>query len=102
MQWAVRSVVLLVLRLLVPAGGRRRRPPGRAREKSPPGTNGRNVNDNSDPPTPSLTLRSPYSTDHAPFDGNATALTRPYLYALDIWLPEATAALPVGVGVGVR
>lgn len=98
-EWALRSMVLLVLRLLMPAGGRRRRPPGRAREKSPHAETGGNVKDNVDPPTPTVTLRSPYSTDHAPFDGYATALTRPYLSTLDLWLPEATAAAQIGGGV---
>lgn len=102
-RWAVRSVVLLALRLLMPAGGRRRRLPGRGREKSPPDANSCDANDNIDPAAPPLTLRSPYSADHAPFDGNSTAMTRPYLSVHDMWLPEAsTAAAPIGQGCWSR
>lgn len=94
LKWVVRSVALLVLCLLMPAEGRRRKPPRRGREKSPDAVSGV-CSDHVDLGARAVTLRSPYSIDRAPLDGNACALTRPYLSGLDLWLVEAPTAVRV-------
>lgn len=57
---------------------------------SPNAVVGGNVKGDGERGPGTVTPRSPYSADRAPLGGNASALTRPYLSALDIWLPEAT------------